>query len=159
MELLNPFNALQTYEETAIINSETSITIYQAPATLKGKKRRALSSSKKIITPTPINTPKNMLLKAKILIKRAIKEKTDHTNKINLKSTILELQITLSQKPRSNDVNIKTANASSQNTNIQIALLQKQVINIEANMIKQINQVLKIISQKKTPSYAEITSK
>ena len=95
MEFSNPFNALQTYEETAIINSEISITIYQAPATSKKKKRKTLSSPKKIVIPTPINTPKNILLKAKTLIKRAIKEKTDHANKTNLKSAILDLQITL----------------------------------------------------------------
>src|SRR6266536_3044755 len=40
---------------------------------------------------------------------------------------------------------------SDQDTNIQIALLQKQVTNIEANMAKKINQVLEVISQKKTP--------
>src|SRR6266511_5429884 len=108
MELSNPFNALQTYEETAMINSETSITIYQAPATPRGKKRRALFSPKKMVTPTPINTPKNMLLKAKTLIKRAMKEETDHVNKVNLESAILDLQIALDQKQRSNDVNIKT---------------------------------------------------
>ena len=48
---------------------------------------------------------------------------------------------------------------SGQNTNIQIALLQKQVTDIKANMAKKINQVLEIISQKKTPTYAEIISK
>ncbi len=151
MELSNPFNALQTYEETAIINSKTSITLYKAPATPKGKKRRALSSPEKILTPTPINTPKSILLKVKTLIKRAIKEKTNHANKINLKSTILNLQITLNQKPKTNNVNIKTASGSDQDTNIQIALLQKQITNIKANMTKKINQVLKIISQKKRP--------
>ncbi len=67
------------------------MTVYQTPVTLKGKKRRILSSSKKIITPTPINTPKSILLKAKTLIKRIIKKETDHVNKINLKSTILNL--------------------------------------------------------------------
>src|SRR6266536_5956475 len=105
MEFLNLFNALQTYAETAIINSKISITIYQAPATLREKKRRALSSPKKMATPTPINTPKSILLKAKTLIKRAIKEKTDHVNKTNLKSTILNLQIALGQKPRTKDIN------------------------------------------------------
>ncbi len=123
MELSNPFNALQTYEETAMINSKTSITVYQTPATLRGKKRRVLSSPKKIVISTPINISKNILLKAKTLIKKAIKEKTDHANKVNLKLIILNLQITLGQKPKSNDVNIKTANVFSQNTNIQIALL------------------------------------
>src|SRR6266511_3419717 len=88
-----------------------------------------------------------------------MKKETDHENKINLESAILNLQITLNQKPRSNDVNIKTANTSNQNTNIQIALLQKQITNIKANIIKKINQVLKVISQKKTPSYAKIASK
>src|SRR6266536_6320713 len=106
MELSNPFNALQTYEETAIINSEISITVYQAPATPKGKKRRALSSPEKMVTPTPINTPRSILLKAKILIKRVMKEETDHVNKANLESTILDLQIALDQKPRTKDVNI-----------------------------------------------------
>src|SRR6266487_6416821 len=48
---------------------------------------------------------------------------------------------------------------SGQDTNIQIALLQKQVTNIEANMAKKMNQVLEVISQKKTPTYAEIASK
>ena len=91
MELSNPFNALQTYEETAIIDSEISITVYQTSATPKGKKRRALFSSEKMVIPTPINTPKSILLKAKILIKRIIKEETDHVNKVNLKSAILNL--------------------------------------------------------------------
>ncbi len=36
-----------------------------------------------------------MLLKAKTLIKRVIKKKADYVNKINLKSAILDLQITL----------------------------------------------------------------
>src|SRR6266511_2274321 len=48
---------------------------------------------------------------------------------------------------------------SGQDTNIQIALLQKQITNIEANMAKKINQVLEVISQKKTLTYAEIVSK
>src|SRR6266498_2021403 len=48
---------------------------------------------------------------------------------------------------------------SGQDTNIQIALLQKQVTDIEANMAKKMNQVLEVISQKKTPLYAEIASK
>ena len=91
MELLNPFNALQTYEETAMVNSEISITLYKAPAILKGKKRRVLSSLKKTLTPTLINTPKSMLLKAKALIKRVMKKETDHANKVNLKSAILDL--------------------------------------------------------------------
>src|SRR6266516_2329887 len=103
MELLNPFNALQTYEETVMINSEISMAVYQAPATLRGKKRRALASPEKMITPTLINTPKNMLLKAKTLIKRVLKEETDHANKVNLDSAILDLQSALDQKPRSND--------------------------------------------------------
>src|SRR6266545_4216325 len=48
---------------------------------------------------------------------------------------------------------------SDQDTNIQIALLQKQVTDIKANIAKKINQVLEVISQKKTPTYAEIASK
>src|SRR6266498_4848636 len=100
MELSNPFNTLQTYEETVIINSEIFMTVYQAPATPKEKKRRALFSSEKMATPTPINTPKSILLKAKILIERVIKEETDYVNKVNLKSAILDLQIALNQKPR-----------------------------------------------------------
>src|SRR6266498_4446037 len=106
MELSNPFNALRTYEETAMIDSETSMKVYQAPATPRGKKRRALSSPEKMVTPTPINTPKNILLKAKTLIERAMKKETDHANKVNLESTILDLQIILDQKPRTKDVNI-----------------------------------------------------
>src|SRR6266498_4441034 len=48
---------------------------------------------------------------------------------------------------------------SGQDTNIQIALLQKQVTDIEVNMAKKMNQVLEVISQKKTPTYAEIALK
>ena len=48
-----------------------------------------------MVTPTLINILKSMLLKAKTLIERAIKEKTDHTNKTNLESAILDLQIAL----------------------------------------------------------------
>ncbi len=48
---------------------------------------------------------------------------------------------------------------SGQDTNIQIALLQKQITDIKANITKKINQVLKIISQKKTLTYAKIVSK
>jgi hypothetical protein len=95
-----------------------------------------------------------MLLKAKTLIERVMKEETDHANKVNLESAILDLQIALGQKPRTKDVNI-----SGQDTNIQIALLQKQVTDIEANMAKKMNQVIEVISQKKTPTYAEIASK
>jgi len=95
MELSNPFNALQTYEETVIVNSETSITLYQAPVIPKGRKRRALSSPEKMFTPTPINTPKSMLLKAKALIERAMKEEIDHVNRVNLELAILDLQIAL----------------------------------------------------------------
>ncbi len=54
-----------------------------------------------------------MLLKTKILIKKIIKEKTDHANKVNLKSAILDLQIALNQKSRTKDVNI-----SNQDINI-----------------------------------------
>ncbi len=91
MELSNPFNALQTYEETAMVDSETSMTLYKAPATLKGKKRRALSSPEKMLTPILINISKSILLKAKALIKRVMKEEIDHVNKINLELTILDL--------------------------------------------------------------------
>src|SRR6266487_3813697 len=48
---------------------------------------------------------------------------------------------------------------SDQDTNIQIALLQKQITNIKTNIAKKMNKVLEIISQKKTPTYAEIVSK
>ncbi len=63
-----------------------------------------------------------------------MKKKTDHANKVNLESAILNLQIALDQKPRMKDVNI-----SDQNTNIQIALLQKQITNIKVNIAKKIN--------------------
>ncbi len=54
---------------------------------------------------------------------------------------------------------VQEKSESGQDTNIQIALLQKQVTDIEANMAKKMNQVLEVISQKKTPTYAEIASK
>src|SRR6266498_5753610 len=105
MELSNLFNALRTYEETAMIDSETFMKVYQAPATPRGKKRRALSSPEKMVISTPINTPRSMLLNAKIMIERAMKEETDHANKANLESVILDLQIVLGQKSRTKDVN------------------------------------------------------
>jgi len=71
------------------------MTVYQTPATLREKKRKTLSSFKKIVTPILINTPKSMLLKAKILIKRVMKEEIDYANKVNLESAILDLQIAL----------------------------------------------------------------
>ena len=48
-----------------------------------------------MVTPTLINIPKSILLKAKILIKRVMKKKTDHVNKVNLELVILDLQIAL----------------------------------------------------------------
>ncbi len=74
-----------------MVDSEISMTLYQAPTTLKGRKRRALFSLKKMLISTPINTPKSILLKAKALIKRVMKEETDHVNKVNLESAILNL--------------------------------------------------------------------
>ncbi len=44
-----------------------------------------------MITLILINTLRSILLKAKILIERAIKEETDHVNKINLELVILDL--------------------------------------------------------------------
>ena len=44
-----------------------------------------------MVIPTPINTFKSMLLKAKTLIERAMKEEIDYVNKVNLESTILNL--------------------------------------------------------------------
>ncbi len=78
-----------------MIDSEISMTVYQAPATLREKKRRVLFSSEKIVTPTLINILKSMLLKAKTLIERVMKEETDYVNKVNLESAILDLQIAL----------------------------------------------------------------
>ena len=95
MELLNLFNALQTYEETAMVDLEIFRTLYQAPAILKGRKRRALSSLEKMLTPTLINIFKSILLKVKVLIERVMKEETDHANKVNLELAILDLQIAL----------------------------------------------------------------
>ena len=99
MEFLNPFGALQGYKEV-ITDSEISMIVHQGSTTSKGKKRRALSSPEKRNTPTPTITPKSMLLRAKTLIERAIREETDHANKVNLESAILDLQIALGQKPR-----------------------------------------------------------
>src|SRR6266511_1227648 len=48
---------------------------------------------------------------------------------------------------------------SGQDTNIQITLLQKQFTDIEVNMAKKMNQVLEVISQKKTPTYTKIALK
>ena len=48
---------------------------------------------------------------------------------------------------------------SGQDTNTQIALLQKQITNIKANIAKKMNEVLEVISQKKTPIYVKIVLK
>jgi len=44
-----------------------------------------------MVTSIPLNTPKSMFLKAKVLIERVMKEEIDHVNKVNLKLTILDL--------------------------------------------------------------------
>ena len=78
-----------------MIDSEISMTVYQAPVTPREKKRRALSSFKKMVTSTLINISKSMLLKAKTVIKRVMKKEIDYVNKVNLELVILDLQITL----------------------------------------------------------------
>jgi hypothetical protein len=141
MEFSNPFNTLQMYEE-ATMDSEMSMTLYQPPATPKGKKCRVLSSPEKICTPTPVNTFKSMLLKAKTLIERAMKEETDHANKANLESAILNLQIALGQKPRKNDINIKTASTTIENTKDSIeATWNRKLDQLEHNVTAKLEKM------------------
>ncbi len=91
-----------------------------------------------MFTPTPINTPKNILLKAKALIKRVIKEKTDHANKINLKLAILNLQITLDQKS-SPEIQIEDLSEKKQ-------FLQKKIIQKSTKPVHQTkNQKLSLM--------------
>ncbi len=144
MELSNPFNALQTYEETAMVDLEISRTLYQAPATPKGRKRRALSSPEKMLTPTPINTPKSMLLKAKALIERAMKEETDHANKVNLESAILDLQIALGQKPRT--IKVTSPEIQIEDLSEEKQFLRKKVIQKSTKPVHQTkNQKLSLV--------------
>src|SRR6266498_3319712 len=105
----------------------------------------------------PVHQTKDQKL---LLVKNLLQEIYKDENE---KTKLLQIQILLQiiKKVQKNQEigKLQEKAESNQDINIEIALLQKQITNIEANMTKKMNQVLKIISQKKTSIYAEITSK
>src|SRR6266498_4211477 len=114
---------------------------------------------KKIIQKStkPVHQTKDQKLSLmKNLLQEIYKNKNEETDQLQI-----EILLQMVKKAQKNQPigKIQEKSESGQDTNIQIALLQKQVTDIEANMAKKMNQVLEVISQKKTPTYAEIASK
>src|SRR6266487_5201342 len=105
----------------------------------------------------PVHQTKDQKLSlVKNLLQEICKDKNEETEQLQIQ---ILLQIVKKIQKNQPIGKLQEKAKSGQDTNIQIALLQKQVTNIEANMAKKINQVLEIISQKKTPIYVEIVSK
>src|SRR6266536_2758215 len=92
----------------------------------------------------------------KNLLQEISKDENEETDQLQI-----EILLQMIKKIQKNQPigKLQEKSKSGEDTNIQIVLLQKQITNIKANIAKKINQVLKIISQKKTPTYAEIASK
>src|SRR6266496_5648197 len=105
----------------------------------------------------PVHQTKNQKLS---LVKNLLQEICKDENE-EIEQLQIQILLQMVEKVQKNQLigKLQEKAESGQDTNIQIALLQKQVTNIEANMAKKINQVLEVISQKKTPTYAEIASK
>ncbi len=92
----------------------------------------------------------------KNLLQEICKDENEETGQLQIKILFQMVEKVQENQPIGK---LEEKSESGQDTNIQIALLQKQVTDIEANMAKKIDQVLKVISQKKTPTYVEIASK
>jgi len=92
----------------------------------------------------------------KNLLQEICKDKNEEIDQLQI-----EILLQIVEKAQKNQPieKVQEKSESDQDTNIQIALLQKQITDIEANMAKKINQILEVISQKKTPLYAEIALK
>src|SRR6266498_518660 len=115
-------------------------------------RKKAMQKSTK-----PVHQTKNQKLSLiKNLLQKICKDENEETEQLQIQ---ILLQIVEKVQKNQPIGKLQKKAESDQDTNIQIALLQKQVTNIEANMAKKINQVLEVISQKKTPTYAEIASK
>src|SRR6266536_2442585 len=97
----------------------------------------------------PVHQTKDQKLS---LVKNLLQEicKNENEEKEQLQIQIL-LQIIKKMQKNQPIGKLQEKTKSDQDTNIQIALLQKQVTNIKTNMAKKINQVLEGISQKKRP--------
>src|SRR6266498_3921971 len=105
----------------------------------------------------PVHQTKDQKLSlVKNLLQEICKDENEETEQLQIQ---ILLQIIKKVQKNQPIGKLQEKAKSGQNTNIQIALLQKQITNIKANIAKKINQVLEIISQKKTPTYAKITSK
>src|SRR6266511_4920261 len=105
----------------------------------------------------PVHQIKDQKLSlVKNLLQEICKDENEETGQLQIQ---ILLQIIEKVQKNQSIGKLQEKAESDQDTNIQIALLQKQVTNIEANMAEKMNQVLEIISQKKTPTYAEIASK
>src|SRR6266536_1029562 len=105
----------------------------------------------------PVHQTKNQKLSlVKNLLQEICKDENEKTEQLQIQILLQMIKKMQKNQPIGK---LQEKAESGQDTNIQIALLQKQVTNIEANMAKKMNQILEIISQKKTPTYAEIASK
>src|SRR6266511_5254915 len=105
----------------------------------------------------PVHQTKDQKLSlVKNLLQEICKDENEETKQLQI-----QILLQMVEKVQKNQLIGKLQEKAEfgQDINIQIALLQKQVINIEVNMAKKMNQVLEVISQKKTPIYAEIASK
>src|SRR6266536_4494016 len=105
----------------------------------------------------PVHQTKDQKLSlVKNLLQEICKDKNEEIEQLQI-----QILLQIIKKVQKNQLigKLQEKAKSDQDTNIQIALLQKQVTNIETNIAKKINQVLEGISQKKTPIYAEIASK
>src|SRR6266487_1499613 len=108
-------------------------------------------------TTKPIHQTKDQKLSlVKNLLQEIYKDKNEKTGQLQIQ---ILLQIIKKIQKNQPIGKLQKKAESDQDTNIQIALLQKQITNIKANMIKKINQILEVISQKKTPTYAKIVLK
>src|SRR6266498_500618 len=115
-------------------------------------RKKAIQKSTK-----PIHQTKDQKLSlVKNLLKEICEDENEETRQLQIQ---ILLQIVKKVQKNQPIGKLQKKAESGQDTNIQIALLQKQITNIEANMAKKMNQVLEVISQKKTPTYAEIASK
>ncbi len=105
----------------------------------------------------PVHQTKDQKISlVKNLLQEICKDENEETDQLQIK---ILLQIIKKVQKNQPIGKVQKKSKSEQDTNIQIDLLQKQVTDIKANMAKKINQVLEVISQKKTPTYAEIASK
>src|SRR6266511_5617552 len=96
----------------------------------------------------PVHQTKDQKLSlVKNLLHEICKDKNEETEQLQIQ---ILLQIIKKIQKNQPIGKLQKKAESDQDTNIQIALLQKQITNIKTNMAKKMNQILEVISQKKT---------